>query len=83
MSLCQIVVVVPRGYDSCQNLGQWMMFLKDTWLILILTWVFLLFFLYLFAVTVPELQGEPDDITREKCRLAAKEVGDFARSSFF
>lgn len=25
-------------------------------------------------VDLPELQGEPDDISREKCRLAAKEV---------
>ena len=23
---------------------------------------------------VPELQGEPDDISREKCRLAVREV---------
>jgi inosine triphosphate pyrophosphatase len=24
---------------------------------------------------VPELQGEPQDIAREKCKMAAKEVG--------
>ena len=27
------------------------------------------------SVDLPELQGEPDDIAAEKCRLAAKEVG--------
>lgn len=24
---------------------------------------------------LPELQGEPEDISREKCRIAAKQVG--------
>lgn len=27
------------------------------------------------ALDLPELQGEPDDIAREKCRLASKELG--------
>lgn len=27
------------------------------------------------SFAVPEFQGEPDDIAREKCRLAAREVG--------
>ena len=26
-------------------------------------------------VDLPELQGEPDEISREKCRLAAEQVG--------
>ena len=26
-------------------------------------------------IDLPELQGKPEDISREKCRLAAKEVG--------
>lgn len=29
----------------------------------------------LSVALVPELQGEPDDIARDKCRLAAEKVG--------
>ena len=30
--------------------------------------------LTLFVLSVPELQGDPDDISREKCKLAAEAV---------
>ncbi len=29
---------------------------------------------FLFQIDLPELQGEPEDISREKCRLAAIQV---------
>lgn len=32
------------------------------------------FFGFYFSETVPELQGEPEEISKEKARLAAKEV---------
>jgi len=33
--------------------------------------------IYIIIFVVPEFQGEPDDISREKCKVAAREVGNF------
>ena len=33
--------------------------------------------IYFTIFIVPEFQGEPDDISREKCKVAAREVGNF------
>ena len=33
-------------------------------------------------VDLPELQGEPEDIAKEKCRLAAKQVYHFHVNSY-
>ena len=32
--------------------------------------------IYFTIFIVPEFQGEPDDISREKCKVAAREVGN-------
>ena len=32
--------------------------------------------IYIIICIVPEFQGEPDDISREKCKVAAREVGN-------
>ena len=32
--------------------------------------------IYFTVFIVPEFQGEPDDISREKCKVAAREVGN-------
>ena len=33
--------------------------------------------IYFTIFIVPEFQGEPDEISREKCKVAAREVGNF------
>lgn len=32
------------------------------------------FFIFSFILIVPELQGEPDDIARDKCQMAVEKV---------
>ena len=36
--------------------------------------IYIYILVFLFIYVVPEFQGEPDDISKEKCKVAAKEV---------